>query len=52
MERIIDIILTPGIRNYDTKAWREDALQTLASNNSNGDSKTASIDDISNEIDV
>lgn len=29
MSKLIDIVLTPELRQYDTKSWREDALETL-----------------------
>lgn len=34
MERIIDIVLDPAIREYDTMKWSEDALETLSGNKS------------------
>ena len=34
MERIIDIVLNPAIREYDTMKWGEDALDTLSGNTS------------------
>ena len=34
MERIIDIVLNPDIREYDTKKWGEDALETLSGDKS------------------
>lgn len=34
MERVIGIVLDPAIREYDTKKWGEDALETLSGNKS------------------
>lgn len=34
MERVIDMVLTPEVRAYDTQPWREDALETLSGNKS------------------
>ncbi|MGL5273628.1 MAG: hypothetical protein ACRC8J_09155 [Phocaeicola sp.] len=34
MEQVIDVIMTPEIRYYDTMEWKEDALATLAGNKS------------------
>ena len=34
MERVIDIVMDPAIREYDTMKWGEDALETLSGNKS------------------
>lgn len=34
IERLIDIVLSPEIRRYDTKRWGEDPLESLDGNNS------------------
>ena len=34
MAKLIDIILSPELRNYDTYSWKEDAIESLSGNNS------------------